>query len=71
MPSEVRTQIAGSVLSHVASVGQHVKAGEVVCTIECMKTEIHVEATVDGTVTWLRPCGETIETDDVLVIIDA
>ena len=64
------TQIAGSVLSHVASVGQRVKAGEVVCTIECMKTELHVESTVDGTVTWLRPCGETIETDDVLVILD-
>lgn len=70
MRSEVRAQIAGSMLSHVASIGQHVKVGEVICMTECMKTEIHVESPVDGTVTWLRSCGETIEADDVIVILD-
>lgn len=30
-----------------------------------------VESPVDGIVTWLRPCGDTIEADDVVATIDA
>jgi acetyl-CoA carboxylase biotin carboxyl carrier protein len=67
---EVRAPIAGSVWSHVASVGQRVEAGEVLLIGECMKTEIPVEAPVAGTVTWLKACGETIEADDVVATID-
>jgi biotin carboxyl carrier protein len=67
---EVLAPIAGSVWSHVASVGQHVEVGEVLLIEECMKTEIPVEAPVAGTITWLKACGETIETDDVVATID-
>jgi biotin carboxyl carrier protein len=35
-----------------------------------MKTEIPAEATVDGVIAWLRPCGETVEADDIVAIID-
>jgi biotin carboxyl carrier protein len=67
---EVRAPIAGSIWSHVASVGQRVEVGEVLLIEECMKTEIPVEAPIGGTVTWLKACGETIEADDVVATID-
>lgn len=70
MKREVRAPIAGSIWSHVASVGQRVEAGEMVCICECMKTEIPIEAPVGGTVTWLKACGETIEADDVVAMLD-
>lgn len=70
MKHEVRAPIAGSIWSHVASVGQRVGAGDVVLLEECMKTEFPVEAPCAGTVTWLKACGETIEADEVVAVID-
>lgn len=67
---QVKAPIAGSVWSHVAVVGQRVDVGAVLLVSEVMKTEIPVEATAAGTVVWLRPCGETIEADDVVALID-
>lgn len=71
MRREVRAPIAGSVWAHVASIGQRVAAGEVLCITEVMKTEIPVEAPIAGTVTWLKACGEAIEADDVVAVLDA
>jgi len=67
---EVRSLIAGSVWSHVASVGQHVEAGALLLILECMKTEIAVEAPAGGTVAWLRSCGENVEADDVVAVVE-
>jgi acetyl-CoA carboxylase biotin carboxyl carrier protein len=68
--SEVRSPIAGSVWTHVASVGQRVEVGAMLLVLEVMKTEFPIESTVAGVVAWLRPCNETIEADDVVVTID-
>ena len=62
--------MAGSVWSHVASMGQRVESGSVILIIECMKCEIPVESTVGGTVVELRACGETVEAEDVIAVID-
>jgi biotin carboxyl carrier protein len=70
MRREVRSSFAGSVWSHVATVGQRVGAGAVVVIVECMKTEFPIEAPIGGEVTWLRPSGETIEAEDVVAILD-
>ena len=70
MRHEVKAPIAGSVESHVASVGQRVEAGAVLLTVECMKTMFPIEAPVGGTVMWLRPCGEIVEADDVVAAVE-
>jgi len=67
---EIKSPIAGSVLSHVASAGQRVEVGATVLLVECMKTEITIEAPQAGNVTWILPCGESIEVDTVLATID-
>ena len=67
---EVKSPIAGSVWSHVASVGQRVEAGAVLLVAECMKTEISIVAPSDGVVTWLRLCGEIVETDGVVATLE-
>jgi acetyl-CoA carboxylase biotin carboxyl carrier protein len=68
--NEVKSPIAGSVWSHVSSVDQHVEAGSVLLVCECMKTEIPIESPVAGTVAWLRPCGENVEADDVVAVVE-
>jgi biotin carboxyl carrier protein len=67
---EVKSPIAGSVWSHVASVGQRVEAGAVIVILECMKTEFPVEAPEAGTVVALLPCAETVEAEDVVVVLE-
>ena len=67
---QVKAPIAGSVWTHVAVVGQCVSVGDVICIEEVMKTEIPVEAPVAGTVAWIRSCGETLEADDLIALID-
>lgn len=70
MRHDVKVPIAGSVWSHVTTVGQRVGRGQICLVTECMKTEIPVEAPVDGTVTWLLPCGTTVEAGDVVAVVD-
>lgn len=70
MRREIRSPIAGSIWSHVASVGQRVESGATLLVVECMKSEFPVDAPEGGTVTWLRPCGETIEQDEVVAALD-
>jgi biotin carboxyl carrier protein len=67
---EVKTPVGGSVWTHSVGVGQQVVAGTVLLLAECMKTEFPIEAPVDGVVSWLRPCGDTIEADDVVAVIE-
>jgi biotin carboxyl carrier protein len=68
---EVRTPVGGTVCVHSVGVGQRVCAGALLLICEMMKCEFPVEAPVNGEVTWLRPCGETIEVDDVVAILDS
>jgi biotin carboxyl carrier protein len=67
---EVRSPIAGSVWSHVASTGQRVKAGATLIIVESMKTEFAIEAPVDCIVLWLKPCGDEIKAEDVVATLE-
>lgn len=67
---EIKTPVGGSVCTHSVGVGQRVVAGTTLLICEVMKCEFPIETPVDGEVTWLRPCGETIEADDVVALID-
>jgi biotin carboxyl carrier protein len=67
---EIRAPVGGSVWTHSVGVGQRVVAGTILLITECMKTEVPIEAPVDGIVGWLRPCGDTIETDDLVATLD-
>lgn len=62
--------MAGSIWSHVASVGQPVDVNAVLLVVECMKTEIPVEAPVAGTVVWLLGCAESVEQGTVVAILE-
>ena len=66
----IESPIAGSVWTHSTSVGQTVEAGTTLVILECMKMEIPVETPVGGEVTWLRPCGDTINQGDPVATVD-
>lgn len=68
---DVRSPVGGTVWTHSVGVGQHVMAGTVLLICEVMKMELPVEAPIDGVVCWLRPCGETLEAEDVVATLDA
>lgn len=70
MRCEVTAEIAGSVWSHVAAVGQAVEAEAVLLVTECMKTELPVQAPVAGTVVWLLGCAESVEQGTVVAILE-
>lgn len=60
----------GNILSVNVTVGQSVKAGEVMFVLEAMKMENDIVAPVDGTVKQiLTSKGATVDTDDVLAVI--
>jgi len=67
---EVRTPLGGSVWTHAVGVGQRVLAGTALLITEVMKTEVAIETTLEGTVTWLKPCGETVEAGDVVATLE-
>jgi len=67
---EIRTTVGGSVWTHSVGVGQRVFAGTTLLICEVMKCEFPIETFVDGIVSWLRPCGETVEADDVVAILE-
>lgn len=66
----VRSPVGGSVWTHAASVGQRVYQGNTILIVEIMKTEFPIEAPVDGEITWLAPCGQTLEADDLVAIVN-
>lgn len=67
---EIRAPVGGTVWAHSVGVGQRVLAGTTLLICEVMKCEVPVESPVDGVITWLRPCGDTIEVDDVVAVLD-
>jgi len=67
---QVRAPVGGSVWTHAVAVGQQVCAGVILLCCESMKTEFPIETPLDGLVVWLRPCGETVEAEDVVAILE-
>lgn len=68
--TQIKAPMPGSILTVKASVGQAVKAGDVIVVLEAMKMENDIVASCDGTVKEILVTkGATVNTDDVLAII--
>ncbi len=67
---EIRTPVGGSVWTHSVGVGQRVLAGTTLLICEVMKCEFPIETSVEGHVSWLRPCGDTVEAEDVVAVLE-
>lgn len=70
-PGEVRSPLAGKLVSIDVKVGQMVEEGAQVATVEAMKMNTYVFAPKSGPVAALiaKP-GEAVDENDVLLIID-
>lgn len=68
--TQIKAPMPGTVLAVKKSVGDAVKAGDVVLVLEAMKMENDIVAPCDGTVKSINaPKGSTVNTDDVLAVI--
>ena len=66
----VNSPMPGNIFKVECTVGQSVKAGDVLIVLEAMKMEIEVSAPVDGTVKSISAVvGATVNTDDLLVTL--
>ncbi len=66
----IPSPMPGTILAVSVSVGQAVKAGDVLMVLEAMKMENDIVAPCDGTVKQLLVSkGSTVNTDDVLAVI--
>ena len=66
----VKSPMPGNIFKVECSVGQSVKAGDVLVVLEAMKMEIEVSAPVDGTVKAVSAAvGTAVNTDDLLVVL--
>jgi len=67
----ITSPLPGKIVSVSASVGQKVKEGDVLLTIEAMKMENEIVATVAGTVTAVSVAPQaTVQIGDNLVAIE-
>ncbi len=68
--TQVKAPMPGSILAVKTSVGQAVKAGDVLVVLEAMKMENDITAPCDGTIKEIVVTkGTTVNTDDVLVVM--
>ena len=66
----IPSPMPGSILNVNVTVGQTVKAGDVLMILEAMKMENDISAPCDGTVKQILVTkGSTVNTDDVLIVI--
>ena len=66
----MNSPMPGNIFKVECTVGQSVKAGDVLIVLEAMKMEIEVSAPVDGTVKAISAVvGSTVNTDDLLVTL--
>ena len=66
----IPSPMPGSILNVNVSVGQAVKAGDVLMILEAMKMENDISAPCDGTVKQILVTkGSTVNTDDILIVI--
>ncbi|MEZ5549285.1 MAG: biotin/lipoyl-binding carrier protein [Pseudomonadales bacterium] len=71
MRHEVESDVQGNVWRVEASVGDRVKAGEVLVILESMKMEIPVVAPSDGVIAELRvQLQDQVQEGEVVIIID-
>jgi pyruvate carboxylase len=60
----------GAIATMTAQIGQPVKVGDVLLTLEAMKMETSVAAPVDGIVAEiLVSVGQTVDAKDLLVVV--
>lgn len=67
--TEVKAPLTGNIVSVMVKVGDRVKAGDVLLTLEALKLENEITAPVSGTVVQIANPGDFVETDQVLAII--
>ena len=66
----VTAPMPGKILSVQVAVGDHVEAGDVLCTLEAMKMEMAIKSTATGTVTQVSvSTGQTVSHGDILCIV--
>lgn len=66
----IPSPMPGSILNVNVTVGQAVKAGDLLMVLEAMKMENDIVAPCDGTVKQILVSkGSTVNTDDILVVI--
>ncbi|HHX01429.1 MAG TPA: biotin/lipoyl-binding protein [Firmicutes bacterium] len=66
----VKSPLAGTILSVKAKIGDQVKEGDVLLTLEALKLENEITAPVAGTVIQIVDIGATVEAEHVLAIIE-
>lgn len=67
----VRSPVGGSVWAHSVGVGQQVVEGATLLIVEVMKTEFPIESPVAGVVSWLAVCGEAIDADALVAVVES
>lgn len=68
--TKVASPMPGTILSVAVSVGQAVKAGDVLMVLEAMKMENDIVAPCDATVKQILVSkGSTVNTDDILAVL--
>lgn len=67
--TKVSSPMPGTILSLNIKDGQSVKAGDVILILEAMKMENEIVAPVTGTVKLMVSKGSTVDTDQVLAVI--
>jgi biotin carboxyl carrier protein len=66
----VSAPMPGKILSVVVKVGDAIKEGDTVCTLEAMKMEMPISSTVSGSVAAVHvSVGQNVANDDPLVTI--
>ena len=68
--TKVKSPLAGTILSVKAKIGDAVKAGDVLLTLEALKLENEIAAPVAGTVVQIVSPGTSVEAEHVLAIIE-
>ena len=67
---QVKSPLPGSVIKVLVSVGQAVKKGETLLTLESMKMENAIMAEQDGTVKQIAvSAGQNVMQDDLLIVL--
>lgn len=69
--ARVVAPMPGKILSVMVEVGQAIKEGDTVCTLEAMKMEMPISSTGTGTIKAIHvAAGQTVAYDDPLVTLD-
>ena len=70
--AHVGAPMPGVISSVVATVGQSVSAGDLLCTIEAMKMETGISAETDGVIKAIHaPAGSQVDAKDLLIEFEA